>query len=67
MVAVLRERPEDAFGMAGDAATFAISCLLLLGVYYPASVLKAIGDTSMFLIIAGVGGLIYAIRAIFKA
>jgi uncharacterized membrane protein len=42
-----------------DAATFAGSLLLLLGVLHP-STLKAIGDTTAFLIIGGAGGFFYA-------
>ncbi len=42
-----------------DATTFAGSLLLLVGVVHPAT-LKAVGDTTGFLIIAGVGGLLYA-------
>jgi uncharacterized membrane protein len=42
-----------------DAATFAGSVLLLIGIVHPAT-LKAIGDTTGFLIIGGTGGLFYA-------
>ncbi len=42
-----------------DAATFAGSLLLLAGVVDPET-LKAVGDTTVFLIIAGIGGLFYA-------
>lgn len=42
-----------------DAATFTGPALLLSGVVNPAT-LKAVGDTTGFLIIAGVGGLFYA-------
>ena len=42
-----------------DAATFAGSLLLLIGIVNPET-LKAVGDTTVFLIIAGVGGLLYA-------
>jgi uncharacterized membrane protein len=42
-----------------DAATFAGSLLLLVGIINPAT-LKAVGDTTGFLIIAGVGGVLYA-------
>jgi hypothetical protein len=41
-----------------DAATFAGSALLLSGILNPAT-LKAVGDTTGFLIIAGAGGLLY--------
>lgn len=42
-----------------DAATFAGSLLLLAGIVNPET-LKAVGDTTVFLIIAGIGGLFYA-------
>ena len=46
-------------GRLSDAATFAGSALLLSGVVNPAT-LKAVGDTTGFLIIAGAGGFLYA-------
>jgi hypothetical protein len=42
-----------------DAATFAGSLLLLVGIVHPAT-LKAVGDTTAFLIIGGAGGFYYA-------
>ncbi len=42
-----------------DAATFAGSLLLLVGIINPAT-LRAVGDTTGFLVIAGVGGFFYA-------
>ncbi len=50
-------RSEDGVSIVGDAATFATSVLLLLAVWFPATVLKAIGDTSVFLLIAAFSGL----------
>jgi hypothetical protein len=47
-----------------DAATFAGSLLLLVGIVNPVT-LKAVGDTTGFLIIAGVGGLLYAVEQLF--
>ena len=42
-----------------DATTFAGSLLLLAGLVHPAT-LKAVGDTTAFLAIAGIGGLFYS-------
>jgi hypothetical protein len=42
-----------------DAATFAGSLMLLVGIVH-ANTLKAVGDTTGFLIIAAVGGVFYA-------
>lgn len=47
-----------------DAATFAGSALLLSGIVNPAT-LKAVGDTTGFLIIAGLGGLFYSGEQLF--
>jgi len=41
-----------------DAATFAGSLVVLIGIVHPAT-LKAVGDTTGFLIMAGVGGFFY--------
>jgi uncharacterized membrane protein len=41
-----------------DAATFAGSLLVLAGIVHPAT-LRAVGDTTGFLTMAGVGGLFY--------
>lgn len=41
-----------------DAATFAGSQLVLVGIVHPAT-LRAVGDTTGFLIMAGVGGFFY--------
>jgi hypothetical protein len=46
-----------------DSATFAGSIMLLWGIMDP-TVLKALGDTKPFLIVAGVGGFIYCIHAL---
>jgi hypothetical protein len=61
-----RHRPEDGIGIVGDAATFSTSVLLLLGVWFPGTVLRAIGDTSLFLIFAGMAGLLSSIKAALK-
>ena len=42
-----------------DGGTFAGSFLLLVGILHPA-MLEALGDTTAFLTLAGVGGLFYA-------
>ena len=47
-----------------DAATFAGSTMLLVGLFQP-DVLKLLGDTKPFLAIAGLAGLVYAIGALF--
>lgn len=49
-----------------DAATFSGSVLLLIGVLIDPHVLKLIGDTTWFLIIAGTFGVIYSILALFR-
>jgi hypothetical protein len=41
-----------------DAATFAGSLLVLAGIVHPAT-MRAVGDTTGFLIMAGVGGFFY--------
>jgi hypothetical protein len=48
-----------------DAASFAMSIALLAGVYEE-KVLKLIGNLSMFLIICGLAGVMYALRALFR-
>jgi hypothetical protein len=48
-----------------DAATFSGSVLLLIGVVIDREVLRLMGDTTWFLIIAGVVGLIYTVQAPF--
>ncbi len=48
-----------------DAAVFATSVLLLCGVI-DEQVAKALGDTTSFLIIAGLVGILYSIRTLFK-
>lgn len=60
--AVALKRGADApttMARLADAATFAGSALLLSGILHPAT-LKAVGDTTAFLIIGGAGGLLYA-------
>ncbi|MSP67680.1 MAG: hypothetical protein EXQ96_06215 [Alphaproteobacteria bacterium] len=47
-----------------DGATFALSLLLLVGIFYE-TVLKLLGNTKMFLAIAGVAGVVYSVRALF--
>jgi hypothetical protein len=60
LVARLRgRRAPTNMARLSDAATFAGSLLLLVGIVHPAT-LKAVGDTTGFLVIAGVGGLLYA-------
>lgn len=46
-----------------DAATFAGSFLLLVGVVHPAT-LRAVGDTTVFLVIAGAGGVLYGLEQV---
>jgi hypothetical protein len=46
-----------------DSATFGMSVLVLMGVVDEA-VFKSLGDTSPFLIIAGLVGIVYALRAL---
>jgi hypothetical protein len=46
-----------------DAATFAMSVLVLLGVI-DELVIKALGDTALFLVIAGLVGVVYSLRAL---
>jgi hypothetical protein len=47
-----------------DGVTFAGSLMLMIGVIYDDQVLKLIGDTTLYLVIGGVAGLGYAIRAL---
>jgi len=51
-------------GRVFDGLTFAISVLLLIGVVYH-SVLVLIGDTTLFLVLAGTVGVVYGIVRIF--
>ena len=53
-------------GCVFDAATFASSLLLLWGIFNP-TILAMIGDTKPFLLIAGVGGMVYSINALIRA
>jgi len=46
-----------------DSAAFATSILLLVGVL-DEDTARALGDTSQFLVIAGLAGTVYAIRAL---
>lgn len=48
-----------------DAATFALSVALLMGVIDP-DVLKLIGNLTMFILICGIAGIAYSIRSLFK-
>jgi hypothetical protein len=47
-----------------DGVTFAGSLMLMIGVLYDDTVLKLIGDTTLYLVIGGVAGLGYSIRAL---
>ena len=48
-----------------NAATFALSFMLLLGIA-DADVLKAIGTVKPFLLFGGFAGIVYSCRALFK-
>ena len=47
-----------------EAATFAGSIMILMGIFEP-PVLVLLGNTMIFLVIAGIGGLLYSIGAFF--
>lgn len=47
-----------------DAATFAGSTVLLVGIFEP-DVLRLLGNTKPFLVIAGLAGLVYSLGALF--
>lgn len=47
-----------------DSATFAGSIMILVGVVEP-SVLRLIGNTTPFLIVGGIAGVVYSIHALF--
>jgi hypothetical protein len=49
-----------------DAVTFSCSILLLIGVVIDREVLKLMGDTTWFLIVAGAFGVIYSVHAAFR-
>ena len=66
MVLLIRGKKDDGLGVLGDALAFSSSVLLLMGVWYPDTVLKAIGETKPFLIFAGLGGVYYAIVTPFR-
>jgi uncharacterized membrane protein len=58
-VARLRESPSPALmECVLDAATFAGSSLLLVGILNPPT-LQALGDTTAFLVVGGLGGFVY--------
>jgi len=57
---------DEGLGAVGDAISFSVSVLLLLGVSYPKIVLVAMGDTTPFLVFSGLGGIYYSIRMPFK-
>jgi len=65
---VLRARriDDEGFGAVGDAVSFSVSALLLLGVSYPRIVRSAIGDTTPFLVFSGLGGIYHAIMTPFR-
>lgn len=56
--------PEKAITRVFDSLTFSSSALLLLGIFQP-SILTLIGSTKIFLLVAGFGGLVYGIHALF--
>jgi len=61
-VAIIRGRSAPTnMARLSDAATFAGSLLLLFGILNPLT-LKALGDTTAFLVIAGGGGILYALE-----
>jgi hypothetical protein len=60
-----RKHNFDIPGFVFDAATFSGTVLLLIGVVDP-QVLRLMGDTTWFLIIAGFVGVLYAVAAPFK-
>ncbi len=66
VVVQVRRVDDEGLGAVGDAMSFSVSCLLLLGVCYPRIVLVAIGDTTPFLVFSGLGGIYYAVRMPFK-
>lgn len=56
---------QDRFAMTRvfDAATFAASMMLLIGIVYPKA-LDMIGDTELFLLIAGFAAVVYGLHAL---
>jgi hypothetical protein len=50
-----------------DAATFSVSVLLLIGVTIDHQVLVLMGDTTWFLIIAGMVGVLYSVSVPFRS
>lgn len=62
----LKDGSRFALNRIFDAATFSTSLLLLLGIVYP-GVLTAIGNTKPFLIIAGLGGFVYSLHALWPS
>jgi hypothetical protein len=64
---LLRGRREfEIPGLVFDSATFSGSILLLIGVIIDRDVLKLMGDTTWFLIVAGTVGVFYTIVAMFR-
>lgn len=51
--------------MVFDAMTFATSALLIWGIIDPL-VLAALGDTRLFLIVAGILGMVYSMNALVR-
>lgn len=58
-----RARPTDPAPAVFDAGTFAISVMLLWGVF-DADVLSAIGSTKPFLLVASFFGILYGLHAL---
>lgn len=58
----IRSRRKVEMQTVFDSAAFAASILLLVGVIDEETA-KALGDTTQFLVIAGLAGMVYAIRA----
>jgi hypothetical protein len=51
--------------LLGDAIFFSSSVMVLMGVWWP-NVMAAIGDLTIYLVLAGLGGLFYTLEAIPK-
>jgi hypothetical protein len=66
IVLIRRHNVPREWSLAGDALMFATSLLLLIAAWNPAT-MRAIGDTSSFLLFSGFVGLPGTTRALFHA
>jgi hypothetical protein len=63
---LIQKKADDSLSLLGDATGFANGVLLLLAAAYQDVVLKALGDTTPYLVFAGLAAIFGALRALKK-